>query len=1147
MAAPLLIQTLPADNATGVSVTSNLGLGFDQAVKAGSGFIRIYKSDGTLFHTIAITDSSQVTFSPTQPSRVMINPNVDLVAGTGYYILVDAGAIENLGGQDYAGISSSTALNFTTAGTAPGDATAPLLNTTSPADDAIDIAVGSNLVLTFNEAVQAGTGNIEIRKVSDGTIAKTIAITDATQITFSGSQLTINPTTDLAAGTGYYVTFASGVVRDLANNNFAGISSSTAFNFTTASAGDTIAPSLVSTTPLDNATGVSPQSNFVFTFNEAVKAGTATIDIRSGFNDSLVHSMSVTDTSQVTFSGNQLTINPNTDLAEGASYYFMFGLGSVRDLSDNSFSGVAYQTGYNFTVADPTAPVLLSTNVDNGPFYVDDDPLFIFTFSEAVEAGSGNIEFRDAANGSLIRSIAITDQTQVYFESSVLVLIAPISPLPLGVDYYVTIGSGAIQDQAGNPFAGISSPSRINFSTYPVELTGTLGDDTLTGNGRNELLNGLTGVDTLAGGPGNDIYVIDGHEGGETSIHLHAVAPLFGPEDRFWSYLPDDDDLTIELADLSGDGLIDILAVQYLGDDYQFWTFVFHSHLIGENLTPGETYNDARRASSFIPDHPGLTVEGNGWGSNEVYGTFTVSGLVVDYSDPSNPILEELLVSFEMHSEFPDRPPFYGTINYNNADAGEPTLDTIVEGVNEGNDTVRSAVSYTLGPNLENLDLGQGSGISGIGNAADNRIFGNAADNILDGQAGADTMVGSYGDDTYIVDNVGDKAIEEQDYYGGNDTVLSSVTFALGLYIETLTLTGNANVNGAGNAYGNFLTGNTGNNVLDGVLGNDWITGGAGNDTFTVKSGNGSDTIVDFSAGAAIGEVVVVDGFALGSFSAVQAAMTQSGANTLLNLGNGETLTFLNVLKTSFAANDFIFVNVQGPPPPSGPEPFTLPVSGGFTNTISGTRRIDNLTGTAANNRLDGRQGNDTMTGLAGDDTYIVDASGDIVVEGPGNGIDTVISSAGSYTLANNVENLTLTGTLNHSATGNGLNNLIIASSRPDIINAAAGNDIIQAGTGACVLTGGAGNDIFAFPVAGLQKTIADFQVGEDLVDLRSLLAWYGGSNPVGDGVMTVAATAGGVLVSVKASALGSLQSLVKLTGISVGDVDVGGDILWDS
>jgi hypothetical protein len=46
---------------------------------------------------------------------------------------------------------------------------------------------------------------------------------------------------------------------------------------------------------------------------------------------------------------------------------------------------------------------------------------------------------------------------------------------------------------------------------------------------------------------------------------------------------------------------------------------------------------------------------------------------------------------------------------------------------------------------------------------------------------------------------------------------------------------------------------------------------------------------------------------------------------------------------------------------------------------------------------------------------------------------------------------------------------------------------------------------------------------------------------------MTVTATAGGVLVSVKATAGGPLQGLVNLTGISVGDVDVGGDILWDS
>ena len=37
-------------------------------------------------------------------------------------------------------------------------------------------------------------------------IARSIAVTDASQVSFSGYQLTINPTSDLADGVGYYVT-----------------------------------------------------------------------------------------------------------------------------------------------------------------------------------------------------------------------------------------------------------------------------------------------------------------------------------------------------------------------------------------------------------------------------------------------------------------------------------------------------------------------------------------------------------------------------------------------------------------------------------------------------------------------------------------------------------------------------------------------------------------------------------------------------------------------------------------------------------------------------------------------------------------------------------------------------------------------------
>jgi serralysin len=46
---------------------------------------------------------------------VTINPNVDLAASTGYYIVLAAGVIIDAWGNGYAGISSTTALNFDTA------------------------------------------------------------------------------------------------------------------------------------------------------------------------------------------------------------------------------------------------------------------------------------------------------------------------------------------------------------------------------------------------------------------------------------------------------------------------------------------------------------------------------------------------------------------------------------------------------------------------------------------------------------------------------------------------------------------------------------------------------------------------------------------------------------------------------------------------------------------------------------------------------------------------------------------------------------------------------------------------------------------------------------------------------------------------
>eukprot|EP01036_Dinobryon_divergens_P061357 gene61357-biopygen51120 len=62
-------------------------------------------------------------------------------------------------------------------------------------------------------------------------------------------------------------------------------------------------------------------------------------------------------------------------------------------------------------------------------------------------------------------------------------------------------------------------------------------------------------------------------------------------------------------------------------------------------------------------------------------------------------------------------------------------------------------------------------------------------------------MSGGLGNDEYIVDDVADQVIEG--FGEGTDLVKASASFILGANIENLTLTGTADINGAGNALNN--------------------------------------------------------------------------------------------------------------------------------------------------------------------------------------------------------------------------------------------------------------------------------------------------------------------------------------------------------
>ena len=109
----------------------------------------------------------------------------------------------------------------------------------------------------------------------------------------------------------------------------------------------------------------------------------------------------------------------------------------------------------------------------------------------------------------------------------------------------------------------------------------------------------------------------------------------------------------------------------------------------------------------------------------------------------------------------------------------------------------------------------------------------------IDGGAGIDRMMGLAGGDVYIVDNIHDTVIEDVD--NGYDTIASSVSYSLSANVESLSLTGDAAINGYGNELDNYIIGNNKNNTLNGRAGDDHILGRQGDDV--LDGGSGADTL----------------------------------------------------------------------------------------------------------------------------------------------------------------------------------------------------------------------------------------------------------------------------------------------------------------
>ena len=234
------------------------------------------------------------------------------------------------------------------------DIAPPYLQAITPSAYATNVAVGADIVFTFTEPVKAATGSVLLQK--GGVTVMTIDITDTAQVSFNGSTLTLNPSVNFAFDAEYTVSIGAGAIADLAGNSWVGLDSMT---FTTATATDTIAPTVATFSPADAATGVSVGSDIVLTFSETVGRGTGAIAMHSGSSTGIVvQSFDVATSTNISISGNRVTINPTADLAYGTHYFITFDQGSINDLAGNAYAGT---TVYDFTTVEASSSSYFNT------------------------------------------------------------------------------------------------------------------------------------------------------------------------------------------------------------------------------------------------------------------------------------------------------------------------------------------------------------------------------------------------------------------------------------------------------------------------------------------------------------------------------------------------------------------------------------------------------------------------------------------------------------------------------------------------------------------------------------------------------------------------------------------------------------------
>ena len=1035
------------------------------------------------------------------------------------------------------------------------DKIAPTITSFSPSDNAAAVSLDGNIVLTFNEAIQAGTGNIVIFN-SDGSINRTISVNDSSQVSISENVVTINPITEFDSGNSYYVNMASGVLKDLEGNAYAGVSGSTTFNFT----------AITSTTPDDftwstNTTGLVTVNSSTTSGKIEVSGDTDLLKVTlikgSSYNFSL-ESTGLTDPYLTLYNSNMALMSSDDDsgdiLNSAISYLATVGGTYYLGVKDYGIGTGTYNiSATSFT--DTTAPIVSSFSPSDSLLNVNVSGDIVITFSEAIKFGTGSIEIHsDSPDGPLISTYEVGASSNLNILDRTLT-INPTDNLIFNTHFYVVIPDGVITDLSGNSYWGTDT---YNFSTgaapdttAPTVLTFSPTDNSTNVNLGSNIV--VTFSEAIQKGIGSITIRSDSSTGPivetinaatATNISITGSTLTINPTTNL-AYN------THYFATFSSGSIIDMSGNNYVGTTTYDFTTVPNPDTVAPTVI------------SFSPTDNSTNVAVG----NNIVVTFSEAiqrgtGNII-LKDAANNIVEiyNAATSLNLSSNGPIL-----VIN--------PTVDLNYATnyfITFASGTIKDLAGNSYaGTSTYDFKTVTPTPLTLTGNALVNTLTGNGGNDIITGLGSTDILNGAGGSDLYImttatdhptaeINDTGTSGIDEVRFTATNGTLtlfagdkgietvvlgtgtgvsgITTGTFAVNLnaalVTNSLSITGNDGINSLIGGLGNdIINAGMGNDILTGGLGNDTLTGGTGIDTFNITSG--TDTITDLGNGG-------VDILSVSSTTAiVNATVTTAWRASVNSTNNGTVNINTNGLGVNLAA-----------------------ITGGTNGyTITNTGSAATLIGSAKNDILTGGLGNDTLTGGTGIDTFNITSGVDTITDLGNGGADilsvltgatanatvTAAWTATNSSTNNGTANITTNGVAVNLAavtSGNGFKvtnsggaTTLTGSGLNDNLIGGVGNDVLNGGLGNDILTGGVGID--AFTITSGVDTITD--LGNGGADILTVMtgavtnatissAWTSSVSSTNSGVANIATN--GLAVNLSAITGGTNGYNVINTGIA--------------